>query len=151
MILNSISVSDSASELEMLAVRTLQDYCRQTIGAEIPLISCHDLETDADGAVLIGLPSTNPQIDALVRPRKIRNPERNLKPEGFIIETLIDGGLSKLVITGRDPKGVLNGVYHLLREIFGVGFFGDGRQVPKRDSLTVPELSIASSPKFNNQ
>ena len=151
MILTSISVSYSASEMEMLAAKTLQDYCRQITGAEIPLLSCNDLETDADGAVLIGLPSTNPQIDALVRPRKIRNPERSLKPEGFIIETLIDGGLSKLVITGHDPKGVLNGVDYLLQEIFGVGFFGGGRQVPKRDSLTVPELSIASSPKFNNQ
>ena len=151
MILNSISVSYSASEMEVLAVRTLQDYCRQTTGAEIPLLSSYDLETDADGAVLIGLPSTNPQIDALVRSRKISNPERILKPEGFIIETLIDGGLSKLVITGRDPKGVLNGVDYLLRDIFGVGFFGGGRQVPKRDNLTVPELSIASSPKYNNQ
>ena len=74
MILNSISVSDSASELEMLAVRTLQDYCRQIIGDEIPLISSHDLETDADGAVLIGLPSTNPQIDALVRSRRSEIP-----------------------------------------------------------------------------
>ena len=147
MILNSISVSYSASEMEVLAARTLQDYCRQTTGAEIPLLSSYDLETDADGAVLIGLPSTNPQIDALVRSRKISNPERSLKPEGFIIETLIDGGLSKLVITGRDPKGVLNGVDYLLREIFGVGFSGGGRQVPKRDNLTVPELSIASSPK----
>lgn len=147
MILNSISVSYSASEMEVLAARTLQDYCRQITGAEIPLLSSYDLETDADGAVLIGLPSTNPQIDALVRSRKISNPERSLKPEGFIIETLIDGGLSKLVITGRDPKGVLNGVDYLLREIFGVGFSGRGRQVPKRDNLTVPELSIASSPK----
>ena len=147
MILNSISVSYSASEMEMLAAKTLQDYCRQITGAEIPLLSSYDLETDADGAVLIGLPSTNPQIDALVRSRKISNPERSLKPEGFIIETLIDGGLSKLVITGRDPKGVLNSVDYLLREIFGVGFSGGGRQVPKRDNLTVPELSIASSPK----
>ena len=147
MILNSISVSYSASEREVLAARTLQDYCRQITGAEIPLLSSYDLETDADGAVLIGLPSTNPQIDALVRSRKISNPERSLKPEGFIIETLIDGGLSKLVITGRDPKGVLNSVDYLLREIFGVGFSGGGRQVPKRDNLTVPELSIASSPK----
>ena len=147
MILTSISVSDSASELEMLAVRTLQDYCRQITGAEIPLLSSYDLETDADGAVLIGLPSTNPQIDALVRSRKISNPERSLKPEGFIIETLIDGGLPNLVITGRDPKGVLNSVDYLLREIFGVGFSGGGRQVPKRDNLTVPELSIASPPK----
>jgi hypothetical protein len=104
-----------------------------------------------DGAVLIGLQSTNPHINSLIRSRKIRNPERRLKPEGFVIETLIDGGLSGLVITGRDPKGILNGVYYLLEEIFGVGFFRDGQRVPIHENLTVPELCIATSPKSNTR
>ena len=131
--------------MEMLAAREFQNYCQQMTGAELPLRFSCESEPDTDGMLLIGLTSTNHHIDALVRSRKIRNPEQNLKPEGFVIETLIDGGLSKLVITARDPQGVMNGVHHLLQEVFGVNF-SDNQRMPARDSLTVPELSIALSP-----
>ena len=133
--------------MEMLAARELQNYCQQMTGAEIPLRFSGGSEADMDGVLLIGLTSTNHHIDALVRSRKIRNPERNLKPGGFVIETLIDGGLSKLVITARDPQGVMNGVHHLLQEVFNVNL-SDNLRIPARDSLTVPELSIALSPPF---
>ena len=132
--------------MERLAAGILQDYCQQMSGRVIPLLSAADSESEADGTVLVGILSNNRQIGSLVRSRKIRNPERNLDPDGFVIETLIDGGVSKLIITGRDSKGVLNGVFHLLQEIFGVWFFRDGQRVPTRETLTVPELSIANSP-----
>ena len=102
MIITGISISDSASDMERLAATVLQDYCQQMFSREVPLLSADDLETEADGTVLVGLPSTNPRIGNLVRARRVRNPERSLKPEGFVIETLIDGGLSTLV-SGTQP------------------------------------------------
>jgi alpha-glucuronidase len=134
--------------MEMLAARELQNYCQQMTGAEIPLRSSDDLGAESDGSVLIGLPSNHPHIGHLAFSRKIRNPDKSVEPEGFVIETLIDGGLSRLVITGRDPKGLMNGVRHLLQEVFGVNF-NDNQRIPTRDNLTVPELSIALSPPFS--
>lgn len=144
MIIAGVAVSDSASDVERQAAATLKDLCQRMSGRDLPLLSADDDSSETDGTVLIGLPITNARIGALVRSRKIRNPKRSVKPEGFVIETLIDGGLSTLIITGRDPKGVLNGVHHLLQEVFGVEFNGETQHVPSHENLTVPELSIAS-------
>jgi hypothetical protein len=146
MIVSRIAISDTASDVERQAVDTLQDYCQKMCGREIPLLSADSPESESDGTVLVGLPDTNPQIASLIRSRKIRNPERSLTNGGFIIETLIDGGLSRLVITGRDSEGVMNSIHHLLEVIFGVGLSGDFRLLPTRENLTVAELSIAKSP-----
>jgi alpha-glucuronidase len=118
-------------------------------GREIPVLTADSLEAESDGTVLVGLPTTNPRIASLIQSRKIRNPERSVANGGFIIETLIDGGLSRLIITGRDSDGVLNGVNHLLQEIFGVDLTEDRERVPNHENLTVPELSVACSPRLD--
>jgi alpha-glucuronidase len=147
MIVNRMAISDTASDVERLAVDTLQNYCQRMCGREIPLLSADSLEAESDGTVLVGLSATNPRIASLIRSRKIRNPERSLANGGFIIETLIDGGLSRLVITGRDSEGVLNGVHHLLEKIFGNVLLGDDEFLTTSVNLTVGELSIAKSPE----
>ena len=62
MIVTGIPISDSASDMERLAASVLQDYCQRMSGNDVPILSTDDSQAGVDGAVLIGLQSTNPPI-----------------------------------------------------------------------------------------
>lgn len=77
-------------------------------------------------------------------------PSANVRPgaEGFAIRSLKPDGRPTVVIAGADGKGALNGVYHYLEHICGVGFFPDGEQIPRLAEIPVDNLNIVETPRF---
>jgi len=70
--------------------------------------------------------------------------EATLGPDGFVVKTVGDD----LVLTGARPYSCLYAVYHLLERHLGCGFFEDGDQVPRRDTLEIGSLDDVVKPRF---
>lgn len=85
--------------------------------------------------------------DSLVAAGKLPAPQ-DLGDEGFVIRTVEDNGRDRVVILGGGPRGTLYGVYRYLEECCRVGFFCDGDQVPRRQSLPVTGIDIVERPRW---
>ena len=133
---------------EVHAAKELCAYVERITGARLPVAGG---PSGADGNVpliLLGCPETNETIADLVESGAIPSPtEERLGSDGFMVRT-VEGKPARLILCGRRDRGTLYAVYHLLSEVWGVGFFWDGEQIPTMRSLTVPKLSIDEKPRF---
>ncbi len=67
--------------------------------------------------------------------------------EGFIIDTKN----KILTITAKSNQGLVNGIYTLLKDYYGIRWFAPGdiyEVVPKKTSMNFPEVNMSQSPSF---
>ncbi|MCX6872395.1 MAG: carbohydrate-binding protein [Verrucomicrobia bacterium] len=68
-------------------------------------------------------------------------------PQGYVLKKLTVSGQEVLVIGGSDEIGCLYGVYGLLEEHYGVGFYLGGDVLPdKKAPLVLPEVDERKAP-----
>jgi hypothetical protein len=124
-----IVLPPNAPPAELYAAQELQRYLERLSGARLPITA--DTEPVTAREILIGdnihLGRRNLELD-----------RSKLGSDGFILRT--DGDC--LILVGGYPRGVLNGVYTLLEEQFGVRWFTPELEVvPKLDAVRVPKLN----------
>ncbi len=123
-----IVLPPTAAPVELHAAEELQRYLQRLSGASFPLVA--DTEPPRAREILIG--------DNLHLGRLNLSLDRGkLGTDGFILRT--EG--SCLILVGGQPRGVLNGVYTLLEEQFGVRWFTPELEV-------VPRLKVLRLPKL---
>ena len=132
--------------LEQYAARELQRYLYQLSGTLLPVTSRPGRR--GDGA-LCDRSGTDQSLDRAL--------DRGQAVEGFRQATpgrrdtcsrrLLDHGRDALVIAGSDAVGCLYGVYGLLEEHYGVGFYLGGDVLPDtKTPLTLPKSTSARAP-----
>ncbi len=118
-----ISISSNASDLEIYAARELQRYLYQITG-ELPLIT-NDTATLGKFNFIVGRLNSHKLI-------KLPAGTRMPGPQGYILKSATLAGKPAIIIAGSDLEGVLYGVYGLLEDHYGMGFYLQGDVFPKK-------------------
>ena len=85
----------------------------------------------AGPAFLIGRTADHPLIARLAAEGKIKvSRDADPGPQGYVLKTVSLGGQPALAIVGGDEVGCLYGVYGLLEDHYGVGFYLGGDVLP---------------------
>ncbi|MFA5817622.1 MAG: alpha-glucuronidase family glycosyl hydrolase [Bacteroidales bacterium] len=120
-----IVLSPNATALEQYAAQELQRYLYQVTGEKL------DIQTGTEKvnpkSFILGQRTTNPLIKKLVSDQ--------VGPQGYILRK-VDGNI---VIAGSDSEGVLYGVYGLLEDHYGIGFYMGGDVLPEQKQPLMPE------------
>jgi hypothetical protein len=124
--MGTISLSSHASGLEHYAALELQRYLYLVTGEKL------DISTGSGkiqpGSFILGQRSTNPTIAKMI--------PGEAGPQGYILKK-VNGNI---VISGSDPEGVLYGVYGLLEDHYGVGFYLGGDVIPETRQPLIPQV-----------
>ncbi len=125
-----IVIGGKASPLEHYAAAELQRYLYELSGTLL------EIKSQAAGgqrsAFVIGQVQTNPLIRQLVGAGRLKVSAKDPGPQGYVLKKLTDDGRQMLAIAGSDPVGCLYGVYGLLEDYYGVGFYLGGDVLPPK-------------------
>ncbi len=118
--------------IEQYAARELQRYLYQLSGG-LPAIETAKQDTPLVGpAFLIGRAADHPLIARLIAEGTIKVSQGDPGAQGYVLKTLPANGKPALAIVGGDEVGCLYGVYGLLEDHYGMGFYLGGDVLPER-------------------
>ncbi|MFH1008810.1 MAG: alpha-N-acetylglucosaminidase C-terminal domain-containing protein [Candidatus Latescibacterota bacterium] len=121
------------SELvEQHAAEELQRFLCEMSGAKLSIEHIRDAE---GSNIFIGAAATQEGLDLS---------EDALGFDGYVVRTVGPN----LLLTGRKPYSSLYAVYHLLERHLGCGFFEDGDQVPRRETIALVPINEVCKPRF---
>ena len=126
----SIYVGRDAPGLEQYAARELQRYLYQLSGS-LPRLRAGVTAVDGPGFI-IGRRKTNPLVEQLAAAGQVKVSDADPGPQGYVLKRLAIGDNEVVVIAGSDEPGCLYGVYGLLEEHYGIGFYLCGDVLPDR-------------------
>ena len=142
-----IVVGSKASEMERYAAKELRRYLYQVSGTFLEIRP--DVKNITHPSFVIGLPESNPAIAKLLTTRKIEISPLNPGPQGYVLKKIETDGHTIIVIAGSDEVGCLYGVYGLLADYYGIGFFLGGDMLPdKKIPLTLVDVNEKKSPSM---
>jgi len=147
---NSCKIYVGSSTVEKYAADELKHYLEKITNVHFEIIQNFKNKKKIDGFVL-GTPET-----FQAKNESIKSFLANIRTnsDGFCIAPDKNG--KTLFIVGRNPKGILYGVYDYLEKEAGIGFFDDGERIPEKPLNSnllppykkLPEMIVAS-PKFD--
>lgn len=142
-----IVVGAKAPPLEQYAAVELQRYLHSLTGELVP-IRADDAPLTTDSFV-IGQPATNRRIDELVAKGALAVSAADPGEQGYVLRKLSSPGQSEiLAIAGSDSAGTLYGVYGLLADHYGIGFYLDGDVIPQaKTALALVPVDERKKPK----
>jgi len=133
-----------AAPLERYAARELQRYIHQISGA---LLEIGAERRAGEPCFLIG---TAGDIDSLkpdAASAWVKLTPEDPGPQGYVLKRIAIGADPAIVIGGSDPAGCLYGVYGLLQDHYGIGFYLGGDVLPERRApLAVPDVDERKAP-----
>jgi len=142
----AILLGESPSFIERHCAQELTKYIKGLSGSEIA-ISEFQIPKEKN-IILIGRPQTNKKIEELSDKGMLKLSGEYPGLDGFVIKTIDYENRNYLVLGGSMDRGTLYAVYHLLENIFKVGFFEDGDRIPRKKTLVVKNINIAERPYF---
>lgn len=122
----------SPAPVEIHAASELRKYISLISGTELPVANA---PVPGTSSIFIG---------SAVPPTFFDTPSEAMGYDGYIIKTVGDD----LALAGAKPYSCLYAVYHLLEQYLGCGFFEDGDQVPRRESVEIGEIDAVERPRF---
>lgn len=127
-----IVLSAAPTPVERQAAEELQRFVRQMSGATLPIGAGR---ATAQSHIYIG---------AAAPPDGLNLSPEALGFDGYLVKT--QG--TDLILTGIKPYSCLYAVYHLLERHLGCGFFEDGDQVPRRQTIEIGLINDVEKPRF---
>ncbi|MHB1000614.1 MAG: alpha-glucuronidase family glycosyl hydrolase [Armatimonadota bacterium] len=142
----SIIIGANAPAKEQYAAKELQRYIYQLSGVQLPI---KDDSAPVNGqAFIVGTPGTNQLIKSAVGSGMISVTPTDPGPEGYVLKRTKIQNADVLFIAGSDDVGTLYGVYGLLDDYYGVGFYPGGDTLPgKRQLFYMPKVDERKSPR----
>ena len=142
----SIITGKNAAPLEVYAARELQKYLYALSGTLLPILP-DDAAVDKP-AYIVGRVSSNRRIAELAAGDKPALAFNDPAEQGYLLKKLEVNGNEVTVIAGADPEGVLYGVYGLLEDHYGVGFYMSGDILPeKKVELVMAAVDEKKAPR----
>jgi hypothetical protein len=141
-----IVVGKNAPDKEIYAAKELQRYLYALSGTQLPI---RDAGAPMDRtSFILGQPSTNSDIAGLLASEHIAVGPSDPGPEGYVLKKTQVNGQDVLVIAGSDEMGTLYGVYGLLDDHYGVGFYMGGDVLPgTKRPLYLPNADERVAPR----
>jgi hypothetical protein len=142
-----ILIGKNASPMEQYAARELQRYLYQVSGTFLTIQTATADAKLSGPSFLLGRPESNPLVARLASEGQINLLGDEPGPQGYILKTLASSGSAMLVIAARDEVGCLYGVYGLLEDYYGIGFYLGGDVMPdKKTALKLPAVDERKKP-----
>ena len=139
-----IQMHRNASHVEVRAASELRDTLRKMSGADVPYTISPGgeyLRTQYAAAEIVLVTEAYGQSLLPKRARERLAATKN--PDAFVIATREDRGAGRAVcVGGKTPVAVYYGVYALLEDYLGCGFYHagpDGTVIPKAETVRVPD------------
>lgn len=141
-----IVVGKAATDMQDYAAKELQKYLYQLSGTHVPIVT----ETEGmelTNAFVLGTLEANSQIGAVKEELESiagTGAEGHEGEQGYMLKK----AGSTLYIGGTDDEGALYGVYGLLDDYYGIGFYFSGDVIPEeKTALYMPEVEEAKTPR----
>ena len=134
-----------ASFQEQLAAKEVRRYVYVRTGQLFDIKNAEEVPAGAKNAIVLG---TNQS--ALLRnvDRSLTRKLSELKPEQYLLRTIVARGRTLLIIAGGDGAGTLYGAYRFAERL-GMAFGLDGDVIPDgRIPFALPALDESSAPLF---
>lgn len=154
----SIFLGENPTEIEQHAAEELQKYIKGMSGAELRVFKNGSSKGEwlkaqdrGDNVILIGRPETNSNIKELCDKGLIELSCDYPGLDGFTIRTVTDKAMGSrhcLLFGGSTDRATLYAVYHFLENVCKCGFFEDGDYIPKRKTISIPDIDITERPYF---
>jgi hypothetical protein len=147
-----IFIGGEASAIEQYAARELQRYLYEVSGTLLPIERAKPGSRLAGQAFVVGTATSNPLLARLAEEGQVRVSAADPGPQGYVLKKVgqvpgAAGSGETLVIAGSDEVGCLYGVYGLLEDYYGVGFYLGGDVLPdKKRPLRLPEVDERKKP-----
>ena len=125
-----IVVGRHASAMEQYAAAELQRYLYQLSRTLLQIKA--ETAGDRQPALVVGQVRTNSLLERLAAAGQLKVSEKEPGPQGYVLKRLAVEGRPLLVIAGSDAVGCLYGVYGLLEDHCGVGFYLGGDVLPEK-------------------
>ncbi len=139
-----IVVDAKASPIEQYAAKELQRYLHQLSGRRVAVGSAWE---PGGPCFVIGRAG---RLDAMKPPgaeQWVAVTPEDPGPQGYVLKKLRVAGREVMVIGGSDEAGCLYGVYGLLEDHYGVGFYLGGDVLPDRKApLVLPGVDERKAP-----
>jgi len=135
---HTIVTSEQASPCELYAAQELQKYLERITGEVLPVKpETEDLD---GGMILVGAGARTEQLGVQVN-------LADLGEEGLLIRTVGP----HLIVAGGRVRGTLYGVYSLLEEYLGCGWFRPGplgEVIPREGEFALTDINLVQMPSF---
>src|ERR1035437_3312002 len=148
-----IVIGQHASAIEQYAARELQRYLYQVSGSFLN-IEAATPDGKLSGLVfLLGTRESNPLIASLVEEGQFKVSASDPGPQGYVLKkagqaSRLSSSAETLVVAGSDSVGCLCGVYGLLEDHYGIGFYLGGDVLPdKKTALKLPDGDERQKPR----
>lgn len=142
---DSIVIGTEASDLEKYAAKELQRYIYALSGK---LLKITKTAESSNAFFVLGQRNTNAMIDQLCANNAISVGPQDPGPQGYLLKKLDNNGQELIVIAGSDAEGVLYGVYGLLDDYYGVGFYLGGDILPDKKDFYLPDVDEKKAPQM---
>ena len=145
-----IFIGPGASAMEQYAARELQRYLYQVSGSLLTIETARRGAAPTGQVFLLGTRDSNPLIAELAEAGQLQVSTSDPGPQGYVLQKV--GQAERLtcdtfVIAGSDEVGCLYGVYGLLEDYYGVGFYLGGDVLPdKKTPLRLPDVDERKKP-----
>lgn len=141
-----IVIGAEASEIEQYAARELQRYLYALSGTLLPITT--DAKANSDAAFVVGQPGTNKKISEYVQAGLLKVSPEDPGEQGYVLKSFKNKKQQVLAIAGSDAIGSLYGVYGLMEDHYGVGFYFDGDVMPEtKRPLVIAAVDERKRPK----
>ena len=141
-----IVVGKDITEMQDYAAKELRKYLYQLSGQDVEIVTAKE-GMDLTNAFVVGTLKTNSLVAPVQKQLNslaVTGAEGHEGEQGYVLKKI---GRT-LYIAGTDDEGVLYGVYGLLDDYYGIGFYFSGDVIPeKKISLTMPEVDEAKTPR----
>ena len=129
-----ILLGNNASALEQYAARELQRYLYQVSGSLLEIEAAVPGARLSGAVFVLGRRESNPLIAELADEGKLQISAAHPGPQGYVLKkvtaTKAPNHDEMMVIAGSDETGCLYGVYGLLQDYYGIGFYLGGDVLP---------------------
>lgn len=126
----------------------VQRYVRQLSGAELPIATAA-APPPQKTLIALGGPQSNPLVAAAEQKQLVRF--AGLKPDGFVLKTVVLEGRPAIVAGGNDEAATMYAAYELLERL-GIVFQLTGDIIPQqKPELPLPALDVRMEPVFKDR
>lgn len=141
-----IIVGASAPEMEKYAARELQRYLYEISGTLLPVNS--DSAAIDKPTFVVGQKTTNTKINDLVNAAYFTVGPTDPGAQGYVLKKVTYNSQEVIAIAGSDAQGSLYGVYGLLDDYYGIGFYLGGDVLPDtRSTLNLVSVDEKKAPR----
>ncbi|MDY6914115.1 MAG: alpha-N-acetylglucosaminidase C-terminal domain-containing protein [Planctomycetota bacterium] len=151
-----ILLSPKATDAERWSAKELAAAIEQMVSPAGRVKITTNYKTVPKGAFcfLLGVLDQSPTLQELIDTGALSVPKDRPKFDGFVLKAIKKDDRNIMIIASRHPRGVMNGVFHLLERVWGCGFFEDAFETvryPKYETLLVPWVDEIIEPAFEHR